>query len=203
VYRDNVYREFSIADRADEVAVQSCFDRHSGLVAVQRDEDQRAVTVRVEADGALASCIADEEAQHGASPATSFVSSPASVYFHQRTGDPWAPPKEPALFPPKWYRCTGITPRHVVSIPEMKTVKKAAAACVADDEMQSVNADVGFDGRINKLMFPDADSAQRIDCLRHAICQYRFDEQVPFLEFFVMGPQARAKAAPVLKDPNG
>src|SRR5438445_12298163 len=97
---DNVFYEVSVSGHDDEAAVQACLDHGSGLVSIDRDEDQRAVTVRVEAGGPLARCIADAALR---TPRL-VTPPPASVYFHDRS-DPWAPTTEPALFPPRTYRC--------------------------------------------------------------------------------------------------
>src|SRR5438309_1666701 len=69
--------------------------------------------------------------------------------------------------------------------------------------VSGLDAELADDGQIRGLTFNETDTADRTECLRRAVCQYRFnpDMALPFVTILVAGPSARLKIAPVLKHP--
>jgi len=201
-WREYTWRAFTINDEADAIAAQACFDRYSGLVALQRDEDERAKLILVKEGTPLAACL---QGRLNRDPRV--VRTPTAVYFHQRIDDPWAPSTEAALFPPVfWHRCTGVT-AHLVDADDWQSVSADAQACIGDRDMAFVDLELRNDGRVARVRVdsPADTIPNKSDtmvagtaCITRVMCQHRFKRNEA-QQFAVIIPETRQLAAPVLK----
>lgn len=178
---EHTWRAFTISDEEAAIAAQACFDRNSGLAAVQRDEDARARLIFVEEDGPIADCL------HGARNWQSrAVRSPTGVYFHQRISDGWEPRTDPDLYPPVfWHRCTGsMTPVHVVDARDrqLASLSADAQACIGKSDMAFIDLELRPDGSVGRVGVESVRNLHgrtetRDACITRAMCQYRFERR--------------------------